>query len=251
MPTFNSALGAIAQKPKNTVAVTVSSFTASDHGTVEAHHRAEDLALSNGANVSSWADSSSNSNTVTKSTAPDFPTYTADWSNGHPAVYFSSNSWMRSGSLSQGNRTATDAFIFMIVQKNGAGDTNPRFFSGHPNSSSHLQIFQTSATNIRCRVGDATSRDVNGIDVTTSPSIISLCHDGTTANIYVNSTTAGYSDAETVRGNLHQIGFNEFNDQSAYNNDMYLAECVVYSALTSSQATIIQALADKYSITLA
>lgn len=50
--------------------------------------KADSLALSNGAAVSSWADSSGNSNTATQATGALQPTYNTTGLNSHPAVSF-------------------------------------------------------------------------------------------------------------------------------------------------------------------
>ncbi len=107
--------------------------------------KADSLSLSNGANVTSWTDGSTNANTAIEATNP--PTYIASATNSMPAVAFNGSKLLQSTSNS-GMTGNPDFTIFMVSRTNATSGSY----------SAYLQIGPAGvATNVWFRLEPSSS----------------------------------------------------------------------------------------------
>ncbi len=92
------------------------SFSPSDISGLIIWNKADSLALTNGAAVSSWTDSSSNANHATQATAANKPTFITNQINGKPIVRFDGTDFLTTTVLI----ASTAAVSVYIVVKNSS-----------------------------------------------------------------------------------------------------------------------------------
>lgn len=103
--------------------------------------RADDLSLSNGAAVSSWADASGNSLTASSSgIAAEEPTFNTNSANGFPSISFDGGDFLNLGNVAALNLTpGTDSWSFFIVYNVAGATPQGTFFSKATSANRHYQ----------------------------------------------------------------------------------------------------------------
>lgn len=105
--------------------------------------RADDLELSDGASVASWADRSIQANDLSQATAADQPTYREDFSRGLPAVEFNSDFMHANGVASLVNGDDTPITLFYAIERVSPGSNDFSWSFG--NSSDDNPFYSMSS----------------------------------------------------------------------------------------------------------
>lgn len=231
---------------------------------------ADQLNLTNGANVSLWSDSSGNGHDLIQSTAGNYPIYRTNQINGRPAIEFDGTNDFLEDADGELYINGQSAFtMFSVVRSNAVGNDNGFFITKTPDGSDDALAIRYDVggangggTNVM-KVGVSASGDLqqyeSGNNVqTTSTQIIGMDWvSGSNFNMYFNGTTDTPTDIEaSVSGVLDNadrviVGKGSKDAADAWNG--LVAEIIFFSnKLNITQRTIIENyLGAKYNVAVA
>jgi hypothetical protein len=217
--------------------------------------RSNDISQANNTAVSSWADQSGNSNSITQPTSTYQPLFITNQQNGFPVVRFTTDDRLRKTSFSS---FPTSAITVFMVNKTGDSGDGPFSYASTASNNDFL-IF--SSDNYRLyRGGSLVTSGVSGnnnawhiIDVSWrgSDGAAALWKDGNSA--YTGTLASGTSI--TSNGCLAIAGEQDSQDgnyQASQFHDGDFLEIIVFNTSLNSAERIIVAnyLAAKYNLTI-
>ena len=220
----------------------------SDIATCKGWWKADSIyGLEDGANVSSWSDSSGTSNTATQSTTARQPVYVKNQLNGYPVVRFTQAS-QHYLQFDFSSLVASD-FTLVVVEKRPSGTLNTAYFFGNSDSNYGLQFGYSTNSSLRFRFGnpqstlDGTPGTANQFNIT-----VGRLEQATGRTEYVNGSSAGSNATLTniPSGNTGYIGRGDTGGY--YQGD--IAEIMVFNgALSSGDREKVEGyLAEKYDL---
>ncbi len=206
-----------------------------------AWYKGSSFALSDGASVTTWADSSGAGHPVVPNTSS--PTFVASGINSLPTVRFNGTSdALKNATLAPLGQPFT---VFVVAKSSASGATRSIINSNtgttdalYIDSTAHLSLFGGSGS-ITGSVASAANAHVLEMVVNSSSSLVGVDGTITTGNPGTNGWQSGII-----------MGANSILSAEWFNGD--IAEVVVYSGAMSSgdRSTVRQALGTKYNITV-
>jgi len=166
--------------------------------TLKLEYDARNLALSNGAAVSAWANTGTVGSTgdMAQGTGANQPVYSTTGMNGLPTVTFDgSNDFMASGSIASSTLSASGLWsVFLVVKWSTTGGANICAFD-HDNGLVTGRSMKVGASNTTARaVGFDTSMNPF-VDTETGSNgtgtVLSVVRDSTSIQLWVNGTSGG------------------------------------------------------------
>lgn len=204
-------------------------FTPASLSGLGAWYKADALALSDGAAVSSWADSSSGLFTATQATGSKQPTYKANQVNGLPAVLFNvaNHQYLTSGADAT---LASGCTLFAVVNPTVVNIFQAIF---GPSTANGFEYLLTTAGKQRIS-GPSLSSTATTVQTAGAWTRFSVDYDGTSAFHFFNkgtadgnSTVALATTSSTAVIGAHNAGVTQWWSG-------YIAEIIVYGRVLNS-----------------
>ena len=207
--------------------------------------KADSLALSDGAAVATWADSSGNTRDISQGTGANQPVYKTGILNGQPVVRFDGSNDTLARAPEAANKSAAFS-MFVVVVPRALGN-----FGAMASAAGSWVFYKWNDQNIRLSAGTAlttTSAAVIG-----TPMVYGLTLVTGSRNIYANGASIG-SDSGAFTANSTGslvIGADAAAGTFFYNGDV--AEFLYYSRVVDSteRSSVTSYLGSKYGITVA
>lgn len=191
--------------------------------TLACWYKADSLDLADGADVTSWADSSGNSRTLTQSGSADLcPHYTINSINGYPAVLFDgTNDYMVTAAFA----LSQPEHVFIVCKQVSSANTETIFDGLTANKGKIHQ--HTNAGEIRAYAGGTGIPIALDPNSTTGFSLIEVVFNGATSRTTIANTPTLTGNAGS--NNLDGITLGAAGGNTLYSN-VLIAEVIVFSS---------------------
>lgn len=228
-------------------------------GTLKGWFKADSLALSDGASVTTWLDSSSNGNNASGGTSP---VYRTGVQNGKPGVLFTraSSQYLAANGLAAMHSGTNLPFTVVIAAKHVTNVASEDLFAwGSSTDADPFSVLRSNGSTYQIQQRDDTAVSnlavVSGVIVNTSPHVYTALFDGTNAEVRVDGVSvAGPSACNVGAMTVDRFALGALLRAAASNFfDGYQFEVLVYaSSLSASDRSAIErALGAKWGITVA
>jgi hypothetical protein len=228
-------------------------------GTLKGWFKADSLALSDGASVVTWPDSSANGNNASGGTSP---VYRVGVQNGKPGVLFTraSSQYLTANGLAAAHSGTNLPFTVVQVARHVSNVASEDLWSwGSSTDNDPFSVFRSNGTTyqVQQRNDDASSNlaVVTGVVVNTLPHVYVSRFDGTNAEVVVDGALlAGPGACNVGAVTVDRFALGALLRGTASNFfDGHLFETIVYSSAlsVSDRQTIERALGLKWGIIVA
>lgn len=230
-------VGIFGDRPHATTYYSGSTFSPSDISGLKIWLKADSLVLSNNDPVTTWADSSGNSNDVTQGSAGAKPTYKTNIHNGKPSLSFDGGDSLANASLSATVSLNTGCTIFVVFSHTIGSSLG---------SWKYIQRIDSSVSGylILCSPnGNAGGEDEAWVDVNGTTAarftglndgvahILGIKYSGTVATPYIDGT-AGSTVSGTISNAANRLYIGS-NNAGSENFNGYISEYIAYNSQLS------------------
>lgn len=244
-----------ASLPSNSVRATAQPAAISALPGLTARWVASALALSDGAAIASWSDSSGNGRTASQATSINRPTFVASWRNGQPAVNFNGavqSQFLQTDLAAKSSKAAIFIAFELSASANSSGNRDQRILSSQTRVSAdvglNIDTFASSGNAVRVLNGNGAAVSSSALS-TATPSILSLTTEGGSQYLNGAKQAGAPINGLTLNNALFQIG-NHLNGSGKHFAGR-IAEILFYEELTTAERYAVEGyLSSTYSISV-